>query len=454
LEPDVTHIATTDPWNPSAERADPDTARERASAALRRQIERLVDSPFHRRQLAAGGLRPADISTVDDLHRLPCCDKDQLRESQETTPPFGDHLASDPDAVRCVYQTSGTSGRPAVIALTDADIEAWTEIGARSYRAAGITTRSSVITTFGAGPFVAAASHRTLARLGCRVVPVGPGDTERVIGALRLGLADTLLCTPTFALHLLDRTASGGDDPTAMGLRHLVTGGEPGGGLPAVRASLESGFDATVVEVMGIGDISASLFGETPDQLGMHFCGQDHVWPELIDDHGDPVGIEAGATGELVLTALTREAMPLLRFRTRDIVEVVGVGGPCGRTSFRMRCVGRTDDLVIVRGVNLYPSAVQAIVGEFRPRVTGRSCIVVDGDDIAVEPPVLTKVEIPDLPLDDHAALAAEIERTLRDRLVVRARVEFVPASQFGPAGYKTRGLVRRTSTTERGSPT
>lgn len=431
-------------WNPEAECQSDADVRQNAGAALTAIVERLASSPFHARQFASGGVSPADIRSIDDIVRIPFSEKDQLRSAQEQVIPFGDYLAADLSDVKCVYQTSGTTGTPALIALTRADIETWTEVGARSYWAAGIRPHNSVLSTFGAGPFVAGASHRVLDRLGCRMVPVGPGDTERVLSALRKGLADTLLGTPTFALHLLDRSTRAGDDPASLGLRRILTGGEPGGGLPAVRASLEQGFGAQVVEVMGIGDITPSLFGETPDQAGMHFCGQGAVWPELVDTDGSPVAIEPGVRGELVLTSLRREAMPMLRMRTHDIVEILGVGDRFGRTSFRMRCVGRTDDLIIVRGVNVFPSAVQAVVGGFRPRVTGRSCIVVEGQSVTIDPPIHTLVEVADdAPIDDPE-LAAAIEYEIRDRLVVRARVEFVPQSTFGPAGYKTRGLERR----------
>ena len=228
-------------------------------------------------------------------------------------------------------------------------------------------------------------------------------------------------------------------------VRHIViTGGEPGGGLPAVRTRIEEAFGCDVTEAMGLGDVSPSLFGECMAKGGMHFCGQGLVWPELIDlDKGSPIEIEAGAVGELVYTALEREAMPLVRFRSGDIVEIQGTTCECGRTGFRMRCVARVDDMIIVRGVNVYPSAVVGIVAEFKPHVTGRARLVVTGESVAIDPPVLVEVEVPS-GNSPPEAVAEAIAKTIRERLIFRARVVFITDGDFGDAGYKTKLLIRK----------
>ena len=210
-------------------------------------------------------------------------------------------------------------------------------------------------------------------------------------------------------------------------LAHVVTGGEPGGGIPAVRDHIQRVTGATVNEVMGIGDVAPSLFGECPAQLGMHFCGGGHVWVEMVEpDSQEPVTIEPGAVGELVYTHLTREAMPVVRFLGGDIVRVEGGSCGCGRSTFRMRILGRRDDMFIVLGVNVYPSAILAVVGDFRPRVTGRARVVRPGTDVGIEPPV-----------------PIEIERAIRSQLTFRSSIELVKEADFGEAGYKTR-LVRK----------
>src|SRR5258708_25070575 len=183
-------------------------------------------------------------------------------------------------------------------------------------------------------------------------------------------MADTLLATASFAQYLANRLEKTDDEPSAIPLTHIVRGGEPGGGIPAIRDHIEKVLGVTVTEVMGMGDVAPSLLGECPPQQGMHFCGMGHVWPELIDPETlEPMEIETGAVGELVYTALTREAMPVVRFRGSDIVRIEGTSCACERTTFRRRVLGRPDGRLIVDGGNVYPAAILSVVGEFRPRV-------------------------------------------------------------------------------------
>ena len=422
-------------WAPDVEAARADEVREVARREWARQWEHLRASAHYARRFREAGIGPA-APTLDDLAHLPFTTKAELKEAIDEAPPFGTNLAVPAEQVKRVYQTSGTTGTPSVLALTAADSETWTEIGTRSYHATGIDETSGVLTTFGAGPFVAGHTQFAVVRMGARIVPVGPGDTERTLFALRAGLADTLLCTPSFAQYLANRLE--GTDARSWPLKHVVTGGEPGGGIPAIRDHIEAALGVQVTEVMGIGDIAPSLFGECPEQGGMHFCGTGLVWPELVDpDSRRPVAIEPGATGELVYTHLRREAMPLVRFLGGDLVRIEGTSCACGRTSFRMRCIGRRDDMLIVRGVNVYPTAVLAVVGDFRPRVTGRARLVRPGAAVSVEPPVPVEVEVPDAGADEQ--VAGEIEAAIRARLTFRARVTLVPEAEFGASGYKTR---------------
>jgi phenylacetate-CoA ligase len=224
-----------------------------------------------------------------------------------------------------------------------------------------------------------------------------------------------------------------------MELTHIVTGGEPGGGIPAIRDHIQNVLGVTVTEVMGIGDIAPSLFGECPEQQGMHFCGGGHVWAELVDPSSRaPMTIEAGAVGEIVYTHLTREAMPVVRFLSGDLVKIEGSPCECGRATFRMRVIGRRDDMFIVRGVNVYPSAILAVVARFRPRVTGRARVIRKTADVSVTPPVPVEVEVPDGLVGD-SRLAADVEAAIHSTLIFRAKVDLVPEQAFGASGYKTR---------------
>jgi len=432
-------------WEREVEAAPWEETRRLSVAAWERQFRRLRESsPFYARRWKEAGVGNSFVSLAD-LSQLPFTAKEELKQALDEDPPFGSNLCVSPDQVKRVYQTSGTTGSPSVLALTRGDMETWTVMGTRSYYATGIHEHSGVLTTFGAGPFVAGHTHFVLLRIGARSVPVAPGDTERVIFGLRAGLADTLLATASFAQYLANRFGNiEGEGHGRWNLTHVVTGGEPGGGIPAIRDHIQKVLGVTVTEVMGIGDVAPSLFGECPHQQGMHFCGGGHVWVELIDpDTREPMEIETGAVGELVYTALTREAMPVVRFLGGDIVRIEGTSCACERTSFRMRVLGRRDDMFIVRGVNVYPTAILSVVGDFRPRVTGRARVVRTSPDTSIEPPIPIEVEVTE-PRSADGALIAEIEDAIHARLTFRGKVTLVPESDFGEAGYKTRLTIRK----------
>ncbi|HKA11636.1 MAG TPA: hypothetical protein VKI99_14345 [Candidatus Dormibacteraeota bacterium] len=430
-------------WERELETASADETLARAAAVWETQLSRVVErSPFYARRFREAGIGPSGVG-LEDIAQLPFTTKDDLKRAIDEEPPFGTNVCMPQGGIKRLYQTSGTAGAPSIIALSSADIKTWTAIGARSYYATGIHDHHSVLTSFGAGPFVAGHTHFVLSRLGVRAVPVAPGDTDRVLFSLRSGLADTFLATASFAQYIANRLGQSDVGSGSPALVHVVTGGEPGGGIPAIRDHIQSALGATVTEVMGIGDVAPSLFGECPQQEGMHFCGTGDVWPELVDlDTREAMTIETGAVGEMVYTTLTREAMPVVRFLGGDIVRIEGTSCPCGRTSFRLRCLGRRDDMFIVRGVNVYPSAILAVVGEFRPRVTGRARVVRQGSGVSVQPPVPIEVEVPEHPAD--VALAGQLEDAIRSRLTFRSRIELIPESAFGESGYKTRLSVRR----------
>ncbi len=416
-----------------------------ASTAWDAQLQHLAEgSRFYARKFKEAGVGASTKVRLADITSLPFTTKDELKQSVDEQPPFGTNAGVPEERIKRVYQTSGTTGTPTVIPLTRKDMDTWSTIGTRTYYATGIHDHHSVLTTFGAGPFVAGHTHFVLTRIGARAVPVAPGDTGRVIVGLKTGLADTLLSTPSFAQYLANKLEGTSPDPRSLRLMHVVTGGEPGGGIPAIRDHIEGVLGATVTEVMGIGDVAPSLFGECPQQAGMHFCGTGHVWPELVHpETQEPMAIETGAVGELVYTHLTREAMPVVRFLSGDIVRIEGTSCACGRTSFRMRCLARRDDMFIVRGVNVYPSAILAVVGEFRPRVTGRARVVRRDTAVSVQPPVPVEVEVPTASPGD-AQLASAIEEAIHTRLTFRCKVELIPEEAFGASGYKTNLTVTR----------
>jgi phenylacetate-CoA ligase len=244
--------------------------------------------------------------------------------------------------------------------------------------------------------------------------------------------------TPSYAAHLAEN-----NDLRDSSVRHVLVAGEPGGGEPGFRKKLEEGWGATVTEAMGVGDIGPSLFGECAEQRGMHFGAHGFVHVELIEaENGEAIELEDGSTGELVLTHLQHRAAPLLRFRTRDHVRVWTSPCSCGRTGPRIRCIGRTDDMLIVRGVNVFPAAIREVVGEFAPEVSGRIVVRPRAEGVKQEPPLPVSVELEDgASVDD--GLAEAIGERLREVLAVRASVELVPWGSLARSDYKS-ALVER----------
>ena len=340
-----------------------------------------------------------------------------------------------------MYSTSGTTGDPSYVAVTDADLADWVEIGARSYAACGIAPGQRAVLTYNSGPFVAGAVLDSWTRIRANVIPVGSGNTERLVKAFQLLGAEALGCTPSYAIYLADWCRARDIDPVGLGVRRLAVAGEPGGGEPATRELIEEAFGATVREAMGIADVAPSLWGECEEQAGMHFCGRDFVHAELIDPAGDtPLAWEDGAEGELVYTSLRREAMPVLRFRSRDRVVVTARPCSCGRTSVRVRCIGRTDDLLIVRGTNLFPTALREVVAEFRPRVGGPVLIRPAHTGVRQDVPPRVLVELAEGAGEtDDEALSAAIQQAVRAKLVTSTVVELVPYGTLPRSEYKSR---------------
>src|ERR671937_1358223 len=242
-------------------------------ALFRQQIAALYErSGFYRRKLTSAGYESAAaVGGLADIARLPFTEKDELRASQAAHPPLGAHAAIDISQAARIYSTSGTSGAPLYIPLTKQDVEDWRAIGRDTYSKNGLKAGERVVTTYGAGPFVAGASLAAFEAIGCVHIPVGVGNTERLLTAIHKLAPEALACTPSYALHIAEVAASKGVSLAAV--KRVIVGGEPGGGEEGFRRKLQSAWGAKVFEIMGIGDVAASLWGECPKQAGVHFSG-------------------------------------------------------------------------------------------------------------------------------------------------------------------------------------
>jgi len=426
-----------------AEFASPQTLWPHQQAAWRAQARHVSEnSPFYRDLW--GELSPPD--DLRDLPRLPLSDKAQLRAAQAAHPPFGDYLAAPREAAVRLHRTSGTTGQAMNLALSARDCAITAAVGGRSHRAAGLGPGHMVVHCLNYQMWMGGVTdHLTLEATGALVVPFGVGGTELLIRTIReLGIT-AISCTPSYPAVLervlVERFA--GLAPRDLGLRLGLFGGEPGLDDPAFRARLEEtwGMQARNANY-GVSDVFSNFAAQCGHDTRLHFMAAEMLWPELVaPDDGAPLPLEAGAEGELVLTHLLRDCQPLVRFRTGDIIAVDATGPcACGRTGFRFRVIGRSDDMVVVRGLNLFPSMVAAVVNAMAG-LSGDYRIVLDGPPPYSHLPL--EVELaPGTP--DSADLARATEAAIKRALGATARVTLRPAGHFPVTEGKTKRVIRR----------
>jgi phenylacetate-CoA ligase len=358
---------------------------------LAEQVSRCYDrSPFYRRKLEEAGVRPEHVERLEDLAALPFTTKEELRASQAETPPYGDYVCVDGIEIVRMHLSSGTTGKPLVMPYTERDVATSAEVGARAFWAAGVRPDDTLLHCLSYSFYTGGISdHAALEATGAAMIPVGLGQSARVLELWRDLRPTALFSTITYPVHLAETAAERGLDPRSLGLAKLVVTGEPGGQIAATRKRLQELWGAEVGDTYGLSEVWGTLAGECEERDGLHFSGQDATLVELIEpESGEEVPVEEGARGELVFTHLYREAAPLIRFRSRDVAEILGIDCSCGRTGFRFRVVGRSDDMFRVRGINVFPSAVEELM---REQGVDRFAIVLDS--FPVEPPVRILVE-------------------------------------------------------------
>ncbi len=322
-------------------------------ARLQACLRRVQRVPFYREALARAGVTPDTIRAPEDVRRLPLTTKEDLRRHY----PFG--LFAEPrERLARLHGSSGTTGKPTMVGYTPEDLETWAQLCARFLVAGGLRREHLVQIAFGYGLFTGGFGlHYGVERVGAAVIPVSSGNTARQVLLLRDLAPDVLVCTPSYALTLAEAARQQGADAGRLALRFGHFGGEPWS--EDLRARIEADLGVVAFNNYGLSEIlGPGVSGECRERLGMHIQ-EDHFLVECLDpDTLDPV--PAGERGELVFTTLTRQAMPLLRYRTRDISALDDRPCPCGRTGVRMaRIVGRSDDMLIVRGVNVFPSQIE-----------------------------------------------------------------------------------------------
>ncbi|WAC67139.1 phenylacetate--CoA ligase [Agrococcus sp. SL85] len=327
---------------------------ERLQASVRHAYEHV---PVYRQKLDQAGVHPDDIRSLDDLRRIPFTTKEDLRQSY----PFG-MFAVPMDEVARIHASSGTTGRPTVVGYTSGDLDRWADVVARSLRAAGIRRGWKVHNAYGYGLFTGGlGAHAGIERLGCTVIPVSGGQTARQVQLIRDFEPDAILCTPSYLLTIADAFEAQGLDPRQTSLKVAVLGAEPW--TNEMRRELEARLDIDAVDIYGLSEVMGPGVGsecvETKD--GPHIW-EDHFLPEVVDPETlEPVA--DGEMGELVFTSLTKEAFPVLRYRTRDLTRLLPGSA---RSAMRRieKITGRNDDMIILRGVNLFPTQIEEIALE------------------------------------------------------------------------------------------
>jgi phenylacetate-CoA ligase len=323
----------------------------RLKSMVRRAYDRVV---LTRKRMDDHGVCPEDVRTLDDIVRLPFTDKTDLRD----TYPFGLFASPMQEIVR-LHASSGTTGKPIVVAYTQEDVAAWANVMLRTFAAAGLHRGDIIQNAYGYGLFTGGlGAHYGAEALGATVIPISSGNTERQIMVMKDFGVTAICCTPSYFLHLTERAAAMGVDIRALPLRAGVFGAEPW--TDGMRRRIEADSGIKAYDIYGLSEIIGPGVGaECRHQAGLHIF-EDHFFVEILDPrNGRPCS--DGVEGELVLTTLSKQAMPMLRYRTHDITAVIPEPCPCGRTIRRIqRIARRSDDMFIIRGVNVFPSQIEA----------------------------------------------------------------------------------------------
>ena len=399
-------------WNPNKECMSRGQMRELQGKRLHKIVEYVYHNvPFYRHKLQEMDLSPSDINSIDDIVKLPFTTKKDLRDNY----PFGLQAAPQSEIIR-IHASSGTTGNPTIVGYTRKDISIWSECMARSLTAYGVSRDDTFSVSYGYGLFTGGlGAHNGVEMVGAAVVPASTGNTEKHARLIRdLGITG-IACTPSYALYLAETMDKLGITRDQIKLRVGAFGAEPW--TENMRTEIQERLGLKGFNLYGLSEVMGpSVSYECDEQNGSHI-NEDHFFPEIID----PVTLEPlpdGQTGELVFTTLTKEGMPVLRYRTRDLCSLLPGECPCGRTNVRMSAIaGRTDDMLIIRGINVFPSQVESVVLTMKEFAPVYMLIV---DRINNLDTLMVQVELrPDYfnaTLDTPAAID-ELERRFADKL-------------------------------------
>jgi phenylacetate-CoA ligase len=409
-------------WNEPQECMSRDQMHSLQSRRLQDMVSRVYHNvAFYRRKMQELGLEPGDIKSIDDLSKLPFTTKQDLRDNY----PFGLFAVPKSEIVR-VHASSGTTGKPTVVGYTRKDVDMFSEVVARSLYSAGATRHDIIQIAYGYGLFTGGLGlHYGAEKIGATVVPISGGNTAKQLQLIQDFGSTVLACTPSYALYLAESMKEAGIDPKTLPLRLGIFGAEPW--TEEMRKAIEESLSIKAIDIFGLSEIiGPGVSCECENQNGLHIA-EDHFVPEIIDPSSLDQ-ITRGNTGELVFTTVTKEALPLLRYRTRDLTSLNYDACSCGRTTVRMhKCTGRSDDMLIIRGVNVFPSQVESVLLELRETMPHYLLIV---DRVGALDTLEIQVEVDDQYFSDEIvqleALSKKIRHAVESVLGVSVKIKLV----------------------------
>ncbi len=425
-------------FNPQVECMDRSEIKKLQDERLKATVAHVyANVPLYRKRMDEAGVRPEDIKGTEDLHLLPFTNKTDLRDEF----PYGLLAVPQEEIVR-IQGSSGTTGKPIVSGYTQNDVDVWTEMVARSLTAAGAGKDDKVQVTYGYGLFTGGlGAHQGASEVGAMVIPMSSGNTQRQLMMMHDLGATMLCCTPSYAIFLGESLKEYGYDPKEFKLKSGCFGAEPW--TEEMREKLESLFDINAYNIYGLTEIAGpGVAFECSAKAGMH-VNEDHVIAEIVDPAtGEP--LPYGESGELVFTTITKTGMPMIRYRTHDICTLNAEPCACGRTHVRMsRITGRTDDMLIIRGVNMFPSQIEEVLLRI-PGVSPHYMLVVDRvnstDRLEVQ------VELTEEMFSDTVSHIEKIQNAIKEQIKsvvgVAANVKLVPPKSIPRSEGKAKRII------------
>jgi phenylacetate-CoA ligase len=437
-------------WNEETETLSASRQQKLEEMELKKQIEYVYgNSPFYQRKFMEAGVSSKKIKHIEDLSKLPFTEKAELRESQEKNPPYGDYLAANQEKVSRVHRTAGSTGKALYSALTKKDLKQTNDVGARCFWAGGLRPHHTVVHCLNyclwMGGFT---DHTNLETTGATVVPFGVRNSNLLVRVIKEIGIDAISSTPSYPNYLVDVVRSElGIEPIELGLKLGLFGGEPGLEDPNFKKLLEETWGMRASNAnYGMADVLCTFASECDEVSELHFLAQGALIAQLVDPiTGEDIEIEEGIQGELVYTNIARESQPLIRLRSHDMALILGTGPcKCGRTGFRFKMIGRSDDMLHVKGVNVFPSGIFEVLLGMRPEVTSEFLILLD------KPGPYTSLNLriehaEGIKSKDLEGLKKKIQTKIRDLLTFHAEIELVPPKSIPkPEGGKVRRIVRK----------